>query len=413
MWLELYLLLVCVVVSAFASGSETALVSASRIRLRHLVSEGRKAASLALELLDRKERILAVTLIVTNLFNIAGGALATKTFEHWLGVMGSVAATISMTCILLILSEIVPKAYFRHHADRMLVGSAPVWKALSWLLTPLTLPVHLFSNLLFRLSGQEPKPLFPSRDEIRLAVEESAEGGILDEHEEEMLASALNYATKSVREVMVPMGEMALLPEISGTQELLQLVRVRGFTRIPIYQDRVDRIVGLVNVFDVLYDPERKPALKSYVRNVRLVPDSRRIHALFLEMQQERESLAVVVNEFGACIGIITLEDIIEELFGELSDEHEDATPEIRQDAPGLYRVSALADIDDVNEETEFEIPKVGYETIGGYVLYLAGRIPRQGESFTVGPLTIRILEADRYGVRKLELVVQKESSSG
>lgn len=408
---ELFLLFVCVVVSGFAAGSETALVSASRFRLRHMVSEGRKAATVALDLLDRKERILAVTLIVTNLFHIAGGALATKTFEKWLGALGSVAATISMTCIFLILSEIVPKAYFRHHADRMLVGTAPLWKAVSWLLAPITFPVHLFSKLLFHLRGQEPTSLFPSREEIKLAVVESAEEGSLDAHEQELLESALNYATKSVREVMVPIGQVALLPETSETAELLQLVRERGFTRIPIYQDRVDRIVGIVNVFHILYDAERKPALRSYVRSVRLVPDSKRIHALFLEMQQKRELLVVVVNEFGACIGIITLEDIIEELFGELSDEHEDATPEIRQEAPGRFRVSALADIDDVNDETGFEIPKAGYETIGGYVLYRAGRIPRKGESFMEGPLTVRVLEADLYGVKTLELILRGEKT--
>jgi putative hemolysin len=413
MSLEVYFLLLSVVISGLAAGSETALVSASRIRLRHLASRGRSAASLALGLLDRKERILAVTLIITNLFHIAGGAVATKTFEQWLGTFGPIVATVSMTCVLLILSEIVPKAYFRHHADQMLVAGAPVWKALSWVLAPVTLPVQLLSNLLSRLPGQQPKPLFSTREEIRLVVEESAEGGGLDEHEQEMLASALDYARKSVREVMVPIAEVALLPETSGTEDLLTLVRQRGHTRIPLYRERVDRIVGLVTVFDVLYDRDRKPAVQSYARSARLVPDSKRINALFLEMQRERESLAVVVNEFGACIGIITLEDIIEELFGDLTDEHEDATPEIREETPGRYRVNALADIDDVNEETGFNIPKAGYETIGGYVLYLMGRIPREGESFTDGSLTVRVLEADRYSVRTVELKRQEDETAG
>jgi putative hemolysin len=406
--LDLVMLLVCILGSAFGSGSETALVSTSRMRLKHMAAEGFQGAAGALKLLKKKETVLAVTLIVTNAFTIAGGAIATVNFQRWLGSMGAVAATVVMTGVLLVLGEIVPKAYFRHHADLMLARGSVVLKTLSWILSPITVPTQLVTDLVFHLLGRRPKSFYTTREEIKLVLEESVEKGGLGAHEQEMLESALDYATTIVREVMVPISELALLPETARTDELIALARDRGHTRIPIYRERVDQIVGLVNVFDILFDKQRKTFIRPYMRPARLVPDTKAIDKLFLEMQRARESLAVAVNEFGACIGIATLEDIIEEIFGEISDEHEDASPEIESKGPGHFVVSARTNVDDLNDETGFSIHKAGFETVGGYVLHRLGRIPRKGETYTDGDLTIHVVDADRYGVKVIELIQNK-----
>ena len=411
MMLEFIMLLFCIVGSGFGSGSETALVSASRTRLQHMAGEGIRRARLAIEILNQRERTLTATLIVTNIFNIAGGAIATVSFQRWLGSLAPIVATIVMTSVLLVISEIVPKAYFRQHADGMLVKSGAVWTILSWILAPITYPVQVLTNFVFRLFRSQPKSLYTTREEIKLVIEESVERGGLGRQEQEMLESALDYATTIVREVMVPITEVALLLETANTRELIALAREWGHTRIPVYRERVDQVVGLVNVFDVLYDKDRKTFIRPYMRPARLVPDTKAIDALFLEMQRARESLSVVVNEFGACIGIVTLEDIIEEIFGELADEHEDLTPEIQKKGPGRFFVSARTDIDDLNDETGLSISKVGFETVGGYVLHRLGRIPRKGETFSDGDLTVHIIEADRYGVKMMELI-QKEPTS-
>ena len=405
MTLELVMLLFCILGSGFGSGSETALVSASRTRLQHMATEGVQRARFAIEILSQRERILTATLIVTNIFNIAGGAIATVSFQRWAGSLAPIVATVVMTSVLLVISEIVPKAYFRHHADGMLVKSGAVWRVLSWILAPVTFPVQILTNLVFGLFRSRPRSLYTTREEIKLVLEESVENGGLKRHEQEMLESTLDYATTIVREVMVPISELALLLETAKTQELIAVARECGYTRIPVYRERVDQIVGLVNVFDVLYDKHRKTFIRPYMRPARLVPDTKGIDELFLEMQRARESLTVVVNEFGACIGIVALEDIIEEIFGELSDEHEDATPEIQKKGPGRFRVSARTDIDDFNDETGLTIHKVGFETVGGYVLHRLGRIPRKGETFTDGDLTVHVIEADRYGVKTVELI--------
>jgi CBS domain containing-hemolysin-like protein len=405
MLLELVLLLICIAGSSFASGSETALVSASRIRLQHLASEGLRSADKALGLLEDKERVLVVTLIATNVFNIAAGAIATIALQQCVGPWGAVIAILVMTSVLLVLSEIVPKAYFRHHAERTLVKAAIIWKILSWILAPITFPIHLFTNVIFRLFGSEPRHFYATRDDIKLVIEESVESGGLQQDQQEMLESTLNYATTIVREVMVPMPDVALIPETARSDELLALVRDQGHTRVPVYRERVDQIVGFVNVFDVLYEKPRKMFVRPYMRTARLVPETKQIDQLFVEMQREHESLAVVVNEFGACFGIVTLEDIMEEIFGELADEHEDTTPEIRKKGPGHFRVSGMTDVDDLRDETAISITKEGFETVGGYVLHYLGRIPREGESFTDGDLTVRVVEADRYSVKTVELI--------
>jgi putative hemolysin len=411
---ELAFLLICIVGSGFASGSETALVSASRMRLRHLASEGVARASRALALVKKKEQVLAVTLVVTNVFNIAAGAVATVSFERRIGSLAPVVATVVITCLLLVFSEIVPKAYFRHHADSTLVKTATVWKVLSWLLAPFTFPISLLAGAIFHLFRSEPRSLYTTREEIKLVLEESLEDGTLRQHEQEMLESALDYATTIVREVMVPIAEVAMISEGARTDEFLALVRDQGYTRIPVYRDRVDQIVGLVNIFDVLYDEPRKTFVRPYMRQARLVPDMKQIDGLFVKMQRQRESLAGVVNEFGACIGIVTLEDIIEEIFGELADEHEDATPEIQEKAPGRFRVSGGTDVDDLKDKTDITIAKKGFETVSGYVLHRLGRIPRQGEKFMDEDLRlwVRILEADRYGVKTVEFTQSVEEGA-
>jgi putative hemolysin len=405
MAVELLLLLVCVVVSGFASGSETALVSASRTRLKHLATEGRASAHRALALLEDKERILVVTLIATNVFNISAGAVATLTLTRTLGTIGPFVATLGMTAALVLFGEIVPKAYFRHHAEQALMKAATFWQIFAWVCLPITVPAQLVSGLILRLLGSEKKRIYRTRDEIKLLLEESAESGGLGQEQQEMLESTLSYSTTIVREVMVPISEVALMPETARTEAFLGVVRKQGYTRIPVYRDRVDQIIGLVNVFDVLYDRKSKTFVRPYIRPIRLVPETKQIDELFMEMQRERESIAVVVNEFGACFGIVALEDIMEEIFGELADEHEDVSPEIQRKGPGHFRVSGMTDIDDLKDETGLAIAKKGFETVGGYVLQRLGRIPRKGESFEDGDYTVHIAAADRYSVKTVEFI--------
>ncbi len=410
MIIDLLLLLICILGSGFSSGSEIALVTASRTRFQRLASDGVRGANRTLGLIEEKHETLAVILIATNVFNISCGAIGTVIFQEWIGSMGPVVATVVITSVLLVISEIVPKALFLYHADNILVRTSIYWKFLAWFCKPITVPIDVVTKVLSRVLGNEDiGPYSATRDEIKLLLEESAESGGLKQYEQEMLESTLNYATTIVREVMVPISEVALLAETAATDELLDLVREHGHTRIPVYRGRIDQIVGFLNIFDVFYDKQRKTYIRPYIRPARLVPETKQIDELFLEMQRQSESLAVAVNEFGACFGIVTLEDIMEEIFGELVDEHEDLKPEIQKKGPGWFHVDGRADIDDLRYQTGIEIDKVGFETVAGYVLYRFGKIPQKGESFEDGDLSVKVLEADRYSVKSVEMV-RKES---
>lgn len=399
------LLAVCVLGSAFSSGSEIALVSASRRRLQQLAAEGVHNARRALNLIAEKDRTLAVILIATNLFNISCGAIGTMMCQQWMGPAGAVVATVVVTSLLLVFGEIVPKALFLYHADRLLSKSSMFWRVFLVLSTPIIWPINLVTKIVCRLLGSGRKPAYSTtRDEIKLVLEESVESGGLPQDQQVMLESALNYATTIAREVMVPISEVALLPETASTKELMDLVRDEGHTRTPVYRERIDQIIGFVNIFDLFYDTPQKTYIRPYIRSARLVPETKQIDKLFVEMQLKRESIAVVVNEFGACFGIITLEDIMEEIFGELADEHEDPRPEIQDKGAGVYHVDGTADIDDLRSVTGIEIEKAGFETVAGYALYRFGKIPSKGESFTDGSLTVRVLEADRYSIKTLEM---------
>ncbi len=400
------LLAVCVLGSAFSSGSEIALVSASRRRLQQLAAEGVHNARRALALIAEKDRTLAVILIATTLFNISCGAIGTMMCQQWMGPAGAVVATVVVTSLLLVFGEIVPKALFLYHAEQLLSKSSMFWRIFLFLCAPVIWPINVVTRIVCRLLGIGGKPAYSSsRDEIKLILEESAESGGLPQDQQVMLESALNYATTIAREVMVPISEVALLPETASTKELMDLVRDEGHTRTPVYRERIDQIIGFVNIFDLFYDTPQKTYIRPYIRSARLVPETKQIDKLFVEMQLKRESIAVVVNEFGACFGIITLEDIMEEIFGELADEHEDPRPEIQDKGGGVYHVDGTADIDDLRSVTDIEIEKAGFETVAGYALYRFGKIPSKGESFTDGSLTVRVLEADRYSIKTLEMI--------
>jgi CBS domain containing-hemolysin-like protein len=225
-----------------------------------------------------------------------------------------------------------------------------------------------------------------------------------------MLQSILDFGKTTAREVMVPMPSVVSIEGVTSADMLRATLRRRGYTRIPVYERRVDRIVGVVNVFDVLLDPEGGKTMEEYMRPVTFVPETKRIDRLMVEMQRRGESIVVVVNEFGSCIGIVTMEDIIEEIMGELADEHEVGVKRIRSLGEGSYIVEALTDIDDLNEELGLDLPKLRYDTVGGLVLRRLGRIPREGEQFEMSGLVFEIVEVYPYGVRTVKLTLAKKT---
>jgi len=408
-FLSLLFLLASILGAALFNGAEMGLLSVNRLRLRQSAAQGHRGAIILQRLLEHQEAFLSTTLIGYNLFTISGAAVATSLLEHRIGHNGAILATVIMTSAHVVLSEIVPKAIFRQLADLLMPPLAPL----------LRLAVLFFSPLVAALTGAYRlflpgrRSFFVTREELLLLVKEASLEPGSRFRERKMLESVFDFSETVAREVMIPLSDVVTIDEGAPREALLDLVRQHGHTRIPVYQRRPDLITGLVNVFDLLYDREPRPTVRDYRREIPIFPDSKRIDRLLRDLQARRTSMAAVVNEFGTIMGIVTVEDIIEEIMGELMDEHEEPAPKIRQVAPKDYLVDARTDIDDLNEELGLDLPKERYDTVGGLLLRRFGRIPRPGEVTRIRGLQFRIEEAHDYGIRWVRLSLESEKGEG
>ncbi len=410
-WIGIALILTAVLASAFFSGAETGLVSVNRIRLRDRVREGRPGAATLGALLRKQERALAAVLIGNNLTIVGGSAVATAMAKEHLGSPGPVVATVVMTVILLVFGEMVPKAYFRIKADSVMLRMAKPLQAFALAMRPPAYLASLFSGLLFVVLKREKERHLVTREDVRLILAESGREGVLRAREREMLEGVIELGSTIAREVMIPTPDVVSVPESATVGQVRDMLKVKGHTRYPVYRNRVDEITGMLNVFDILFSERHLPSsapIRPYIRPMPVVPETKRIDRLLFDLQKERASMAVIVNEFGACIGIVTVEDIVEEIMGEITDEHESAHVSMEPMKDGSYVIDARTDVDDVNDELGLELPKERYDTIGGLVLKRLGRIPRVGEKVVVDDATFEVMRVHKFGIRTIRAVPPK-----
>ena len=402
------LIIVAIILSALFAGLETGVVSLNRVRLRVRARRGDVGAGVLLRLLQRPARLLSTFLVGNTLCNVGGGALASYWAVERLGneTTGSLVATLAMSATFLVFSEVAPKTYFRIRAERVVPKYLWFIRSAQWIFLPV---VWLTSALFHVVAGRSGRSPFVTRDELRQIVREG--GGGLGVREKRMLQSVFDFGQTVIREVMIPLPEVVSLPESARTEDLLELVRARRYTRIPVYRGRVDAIVGLVTVFDVLYDPEPAPDVSRYRRPIHIVPETSPINRVLVDLQRRRESMALVVNEFGACIGVVTLEDIVEEIMGELADEHEEVHPAIQRAEDG-YIVESSLDIDALNNELGLSLRKGRSDTVGGFILGKLGRIPEVGERVQSGNVELEVLAVHDYGLKRVKVRVKKGGRS-
>lgn len=408
--IELLLLIVCLLGSALFSGTEMALIVSDRFRLRSLAKLRHGAADLSLDLLKRRDKILVSLLVGNTLMNAAAAALAVGFVENYYEPPAStIGTTIILTIIVLVFGEILPKGFARARAEPTLIAASRPLFALDLLLLPVTATVGVLVNLMIRAFGGKKKSIL-SREDLKILMQDVTGGTGHVRQEKMMLQSILDFGLTTAREVMVPMPSVASIEREDSCDMLRTIVRRRGFTRIPVYERRVDRVVGVVHVFDVLLNPEAGDTMEDHMRPITLVPETKRIDRLMVEMQRRGESMVVVVNEFGSCTGIVTMEDIVEEIMGELADDHEVGVKRIRSLGEGSYIVDALTDIDDLNEELGVQLPKLRYDTVGGLVMRRLGRIPREGDRFELSGVEFEVVEVYPYGVRTMKLTLESKT---
>lgn len=397
--------------SAFFAATEMAILAANRYTLRRQSRAGSPAAGRALAILGSRTDRLATNLVGLNLFSISGAAVATYLVEQALGGgwLSAVVTTLGMTSLLLVVGEIVPKVYARQHAEILLSNSSRWLDVVHLFFLPLTRGLSLYVDGFMRLLGLKERGSALSREELKALLRETREGTGPAQSEQKMLHSILEFGDTVAREVMIPMSRVVALEKGARSDQWRQRVRRYGYTRMPVYKGRIEHVIGVLNIFDLYYDENKGGTVEDYMRPIPIVPDTKLISRLLPEMQKSRNPMVVVVNEFGSCIGILTTEDIVEEIVGEMFDEHEAEVRRVRRIGPRTWMVDALTDIDDLNEELGLEIPLERYDTVGGLVLKRFGRIPKVGDRFTFRGIQIEVMDVYRYGIRSVKIVLPQE----
>ena len=403
----LWLAGLCLLLTMFFSAAEMAFIAANRLRLRHLAEEGSSTAALYLEAFRQPERALSTAMIGVTMSHIVAGSALTWTLLPVLGAWAPVLATILLTPVMLVFGEIIPKAIAREWATSLILT---LYRPLTWaasLLVPFVAFANFVVGAILRTFGGRELDMrsFVSREELKALLQMQPDEADVTTHEAQLIDKIFDLGDTTVREVMVPLVEVATLPDTASPRVATPVVIGRGVSRIPIYVQRETNIVGVVGAKDLLRRGTAAGTLDELKHPPYYVPETKRIDDLLREMQRDRTHMAVVVDEYGGWTGVVTLEDVLEQIVGDIHDEHERAPAAAGRVPAGSYRGAARAHIDGLNEAFDWALPKRDYETVAGLVLATLHRIPRPGEVFQVPGYAITVLEADTRRVVAVKIV--------
>ncbi len=418
---------IAIVFQALFAGYETGFVSTNTIRIRYLAEEeGNPRARGLLRYIERPEQMLAMLLIGTNIATMAGTMAITQEFNMLLGVSAadpaqaaSVArwsellAMVVVTPLLLVFGEILPKSVFRAHPSRLTLALFPVINAFYWMQAPVARPVSWLTQTLFRRRDKRSylSPLMSTLEDVRVLVDESAQHGTIDAEEQRMIHAIIDLQNLQAKEIMVPRIDISALPDTTTRSELLATFEATGKTRIPIYHESIDQIIGTVTAHDILLDTHSGNGdIRPFVREIMHVPDTITLGDVFEEMKRKKQHIAIVIDEYGGTDGLITLEDILEVIFGQIQDEHDREPKPIQRVGPEAYVVDARMSLEEAAEFMELVIEDDEVETIGGWLMHVAGRIPAQGEVIMHNGFRITVLEGGLNYISRIRVEILPEA---
>jgi CBS domain containing-hemolysin-like protein len=407
--LELLGLLALVLVSALLTGAEAAYFSLGRARLKRLAEQNDPEQGPLQPLLSKPHDLLVTLLVGITLANIGASAIATAMAATLFGPLGLAISIGVMTVLLLVFGEVLPMTLAVEHPERYSgwVSRPVAW--LSALLWPVRSMLSALTAMTLRLVGSERQRGEPeiSEEELRTLVDVGAREGVVDRTEREMIHKVFELEDTLVREVMVPRPDMFCLDMATPPSDILPLLREHLHSRVPVFEETVDHIVGVLYTKDLLPHLKGLPPdfdLRSRLHPPYFVPESKRADALLREFQAKKLHLAVVVDEYGGTAGLVTLEDLLEELVGEIRDEFDEDEHLIQKVDATSYRVSGKLPIDDLNSVTGLHLSKDSFDTVGGWVLDIFGRVPNKGEKTQAGDVTVTVEKVER--TRVLEVLV-------
>jgi CBS domain containing-hemolysin-like protein len=402
----------CILMEGLFTGAEMVLISADRHKLTDRARSGERGARIALDLLSRPDRTLATTLTGTDLFVVLGTVL---TASFLLPRVGSHAewATVGVVAPLVILfGEIVPKTFARPRADALAGAAARFVRSAQICLYPLVAAVSFLGRLLSRPFGGVP-PLHDvvTREELRLILQVSRVDTDVETHERTMVRRVFTFGETKVADIFRPLSQIVALPEGAVCREAALLAARSGYSRYPVYRERIDRVVGFLHVLDTVGSPPDAPILP-LLRKALFVPELMPIDELMRKFQAERTSFAVVVDEFGGMTGLVTAEDVVEEVVGEIEDEYDRGMEYYKKIAPNEFLVPGSMEVRRFEEEMGAPLPEGDYSTVGGMLVSLAGRIPAAGDSFVVPGAVFTVARSTERAVKEVRVSLSSRRES-
>ena len=406
---QIIILLILLALSAFFSSNETALMSVNRIRLRSLADEGNKRASMALDILeDQMPKLLSAILIGNNIVNISASSLATTLAYSFGGYMVSIV-TLILTILILIFGEITPKNYATINSEKITLRYIPVFKFLMTIMTPVIFIINLFSRGVMRLMRVDPDEANKAmtEEELRTIVDVSHEDGVIESDEKEMIYNVFDLGDATAKDIMVPRVHVTFADVASTYDELIDIFREDKFTRLPVYKDSQNNIVGIINMKDLLlYDKNEEFVIDRFLRKPHFTYETKSISDLLVEMKDSTFNIAIVLDEYGDMAGLITLEDILEEIVGEIHDEYDEKEDELVQKISDReYIIEGSMHLDDVNDHLNTELDSEDYDSLGGFIIEHLDRLPVAGdEVITEEGIRLIVEKLDKNRIEKVHV---------
>ncbi|WP_250278644.1 HlyC/CorC family transporter [[Clostridium] colinum] len=405
---QIIILIILIVLSSFFSMSETALTSISKIRLRTMVDENVKNAKLIQNVLKEPGKLLSAILIGNNLVNIGASSLATSlAIDKW-GSKGVGIATGLLTIIILIFGEITPKTFATKNAEKISLLVIKIIKGCMVVFTPIIFVLNIITGALLRILGvkEEDKTPTITESELLTMVNVSHEEGVLEIDEREMINNVVYFANSDAQDVMVPRTDIIAINVEATYEELTTLFKEETCSRMPVYEESIDNIVGIISLKDLLFiDKSKEFSIKDYMREPFFTYESKCLKELFAEMRINRIAMAIILDEYGGTSGIVTLEDMLEEIVGDLADEYDEHDEEIKIIKEDEYIVEGATKIEDVNDMLGTDFKSEDFDSIGGFVIETLGKFPDKGDTIKSGNVKFIIEEIEKNRIEKLRIL--------
>lgn len=407
-----------VMLSAFFSSTETAFSSVSRIRLKNIADNGDKRAKKALYIVDHYDKALSTILVGNNIVNIASSALATLLFVSFLGdAMGTLMSTIVLTIVVLICGEVLPKNIAIENNVKMCLSFAGILKVLMILLTPVTFLLLKLTDLVKKISSKNKKKS-PSvtEDELKYIVESIEEEGVLEEQESELVQSALEFDEKTAYDILTPRVDMTAVNIDDDPAKIKDVIMKERFSRIPVYKDNIDNIIGILHSRDFLEAllVGSQPDIKNLIQPAFFIYRSKKLSSLLADFKHKKLHIAVVTDDYGGTLGIVTMEDLLEQIVGDIWDEDEEIEHKFKKLGENKYEISGDMNIDDMLEllEKDDKYIRSDSKSVGGWVIEQIGDIPETGSSFEYKDLSVTVGEMEDQRITSITIICKENSEN-